>query len=237
MLKTIIEKSGGIVEGSIVKKPGVMITSVSKNTVEAEELFKSLNLNMNEYPHAEFNGRLTYLNFKDEVDKGYVDRMVNQHKHLSVFNDVQITVLVAGVSIEAELEFVAHNEATVSRLTSSRTVAQNNPLYILTCEKEKNFLTEFNKLKDSYLFESSNKDELESKNMVALCSKAVAFTISMSLKNWHKTFIGRLSHEGVEREVREVCATISELIRKDYPVIIKTVEEYYELNNSSKLTV
>lgn len=237
MLKTIIEKSGGIVEDNIVKKPGVMITSVSKNTLEAEELFKSLNLNMDEHPHAEFNGRLTYLNFNNKVNQGYVDRIVNQHKHLSVFNDVQITVLIAGVSIEAELEFVAHNEATVSRLTSSRTFAQNNPLYVLSSEKEISFLNDFNNLKESYQFTSNNKDELEAKNMISLCSKATAFNISMSLKNWHKTFIGRLSDEGVEKEVRDVCAIICEALRKDYSVIIKSVDEYYSLNNSSKLNV
>lgn len=236
MLKNIIEKTGGIVEDGVVLKPGVIITSVSKNTLEAEELFKSLNLNMDEHPHAEFNGRLTYLIFNDKVNQGYLDRMVNQHNHLSVFNDVQITVLIAGVSIETELEFVAHNEATVSRLTSSRTNAQLEPLYVLKTDEEKEFLKKFKELKESVKKDISTKDKLESYNMLSLCSKATAFTISMSLKNWHKTFIGRLSSSGVEKEVQDVCSIICELLRKDYSIVIKTVEEYYEMNNDKKLS-
>lgn len=65
-------------------------------------------------------------------------------------------------------------------------------------------------------------------------SKAVSFTISMSLKDWHKTFIGRFSNNGVEKEVQMICSVILSKLRENYSFILNTEEEYYKMNNSFK---
>ena len=46
-----------------------------------------------------------------------------------------------------------------------------------------------------------NEKEEEVFNTLNLGNKAVSFTISMSIKDWHKVLIGRLSGSGVEDEL------------------------------------
>lgn len=55
--------------------------------------------------------------------------MVEHHQHLSVFSSVVVTFLVAGISVETTLEFVAHHEGDVARITSSNTKAMNDCYY------------------------------------------------------------------------------------------------------------
>ena len=236
----LIESAGGLVEdGLFVSKPGIMITKQSRITEEAKELFNLMNIDDNEdqaSQHAEFNSRLTYLSFKDEKESSrqYNDDMINKYGHLSVYNDEYITFLVAGCSVETELEFIAHNEATVARLTSSKTNAQNEPLYSIQ-EGNKEIQKEF--IKEQIELKSRYKNLIECKevfNMMTFGTKAVSFTITMSLKDWHKTLIGRLSHHGVELEMVRIMEDIAKMLKTEYPYLIKDIQEYYEMGNSKK---
>lgn len=47
----------------------------------------------------------------------------------SIHPDNILTWVIAGCSIEASLELIAHKEAIVARLTSSKTKAMDKPLY------------------------------------------------------------------------------------------------------------
>jgi len=189
---------------------------------------------MNVYSLPDFNSKITYLNFKDKN----LESIVANIGHLSIYNDTYVTILIAGISVEAELELVAHNEAKIARLTSSRTKAQLEPLFVLpkSYKNKKNDFKEYiekvMKLRNSIFNEPTTKDELEAYNY--LLYKAVSLTMSMSLKDWHKTMIGRLSNEGVEIEVQEIFKKINIELRKDYPNLIKDVEWYYAYNNSKK---
>lgn len=71
-------------------------------------------------------------------------------------------------------------------------------------------------------------------NMMWNANKVNAFTITMNIKNWHKTLIGRLSGQGVETEVREVCEIIANELHNLYPSVILKPEEYYKLSNGEK---
>ena len=128
--KILIEESGGKVQDIFVEEVGVLLTKKPSVSEKALDLFEKLNID-NERPeyeqHAEFNSRLTYLSFKNnkESSKKYNEKMINEYGHRSVYNDEQVTFLIAGCSIETMLEFIAHNEATIARLTSSKTNAQN----------------------------------------------------------------------------------------------------------------
>jgi thymidylate synthase ThyX len=94
-----------------------------------------LNINSNQdyLSSGEFKGRITYLSFKkestEEDAKKYHDLMIKKLKHLSVYAGNDITFLIAGCSIETALEFIAHHESRVARLTSSKTRAMSDTLY------------------------------------------------------------------------------------------------------------
>ena len=56
----------------------------------------------------------------------------------------------------------------------------------------------------------------------------------MSIKDWHKVLIGRLSHHGVESEMIEVLSDIVDILNKEYPNFFNTKKEYFEMGNSKK---
>ncbi len=243
----LILKAGGIVEEDLfVTKVGVLLTKKSNITSQAKDIFNQLNIDTNvseSEQHAEFNSRLTYLSFKTENSSSseYNRKMIQEYGHRSVYNDEYVTFLIAGCSVETMLEFIAHNEATVARLTSSKTNAQNETLYRIQennlsndfIEFQKNMVKEYlSKLKT--MCNPTNDIENEICNVLNLGNKAVSFTITMNIKDWHKTMIGRLSKHGVEYEMLEIMESILDILKKEYPLFFNTKEEYYAMNNSKK---
>lgn len=229
--KLLIESAGGVVDGVFVLKTGVMLTKKSQVTSEALELMNKLNID-DERPafeqHAEFNSRITYLSFKDKKtsSENFNDMMINELEHRSVYNDEYVTFLIAGCSIETLSEFIAHGEAKISRLTGSKTKAQNNPLFKINTKGLSNEFIEFQKklvldyqdFKKIYEDEAvlSNDKHNEIFNLMTLGNKVSSFTITMSLKDWHKTFIGRLSSHGVELEVIDIMESIAKKLKHEY---------------------
>lgn len=246
----LIEGSGGkVTEDLFVEKVGLVITKKPQLTNEAKSLFDLMNIDTTESDsaqHAEFNSRLTYLAFKDEKSssKEYNEKMIKVHGHRGVYNDEQLTVLIAGSGIETMIEFLAHNEATVARLTSSKTAAQNEPLYRVQTknltedfiETQKYLIKSFEtiRLKNKNLIVQNSETEKEIYNIMSTGNKAVSFTISMSIKDWHKTLIGRLSNSGVETEMIEILSDLTDLLHKEYPFFFNTKEEYFDMNNEKK---
>ena len=226
----LIISAGGKIEDGIVLEPGVALLAKTELSQKGKEIFEKLNV----YSIPDFNSKITYMNF---VDKN-LENIVSNLGHLSIYNDTYITFLIAGISLEAELELVAHNEAKIARLTSSRTKAQLEPLFVIPEAYKNNvinfkkYINEILKIRNT-LFESpNNKDELEAYNNLPY--KAVSLTMSMSLKDWHKTMIGRLSNEGVEIEVQNIFKKIHSILKKNYPTFIKDIEWYYQQNNNTK---
>ena len=242
----LITQSGGSVNDIFVDDIGVMLTKKTSVTQNALNLFESLNIDIHREPfeqHAEFNSRLTYLSFKDEISSSeeYNRKMIHEFGHRSVYNDELVTFLIAGCSVETMLEFIAHNEATVARLTSSKTNAQNETLYrIRNKGLSEEFINIQKQMVKTYLKEvatlSTPKNSIENEitNILNLGNKAVSFTITMSIKDWHKTLIGRLSHHGVETEMLEILEKIVDVLKVEYPIFFNSKEEYYEMNNNNK---
>lgn len=244
--KNLIIASGGFVNDIFVEDVGVVITKKSFITDDARAIFDLMNIDTNQQDsqqHAEFNSRITYLSFKDKKSNSeeYNHKMIHEYGHRSVYNDEHVTVLIAGCSIETMLEFIAHNEASVARLTSSKTKSQDQTLYRI---QKRNVSEEFQTIQKEivkrYISEvrsmiRPNCDvENEIANILNLGNKAVSFTITMSLKDWHKTFIGRISHHGVENEMIEILTKVLSSLTKEYPSFFNTEEEYFEMNNSKK---
>jgi len=231
----LIKGANGCLLDNLVLFPGVMITQITKPTEEFKKLSDLMNIDTDrpDYEqHGEFNSRITYMSFKEEVNdsKTYNEKMVNEHYHLSVYNDHHITFLLAGISLEASLEIIAHNEATVARLTSSKTKAQSNPLFVSDGSPKQ--MKYYNEMSNSRA--KNTTGDLENDNMMFPASKAISMTVTMSLKNWHKTLIGRLSDKGVEEEVIRVMILIRNQLFEKYPLIIKGQREYFNMNNGNK---
>ena len=230
MHKRLIIESSGIVENNIIIEPGVKIIAKTELTDFSKKLFEEIFISS----LPDLNSKITYMNF---VEKNLED-IVSKLGHLSIYNDTYVSILITGISVEAELELIAHNEAKIARLTSSRTKAQEEPLFVLP-DSYKNKMKEFESyingiisLRNSTFDNPKNKDELEAYNYLPF--KAVSLNMSMSLKDWHKTMIGRLSNEGVEIEIQKIFKKINQELRKEYPNIIKDVDWYYSQGNSKK---
>jgi hypothetical protein len=244
MIKMIESGDGVIADSIFVLKPGVSILTKTVLTQEAVDLFEDMHIDTSKEVYqqiGEFNGKLTYNSFADSVTDSnlYTDNMVNKHQHLSVFSGLEIMVLVSGVAIETVLEFVAHHEGKVARLTSSKTKAMSDCLYRVQghyaqMNAQMAFIKSFLKLRNSAKGTIEGDNAVELFNMLNLGSKVGAFTISMSLKDWHKTLIGRLSKSGVELDVQEVCELIANKLYDLYPMVIKPASEYYAMKNGAK---
>ncbi|WP_299462360.1 FAD-dependent thymidylate synthase [uncultured Microscilla sp.] len=238
MHKQMIVAANGIVDDIFVLKTGVLITKKSRVTAEAKQLFDQMNIDTTRpvyEQHAEFNSRLTYLSFKDQQESAaaYNQRLIQEYGHRSVYNDEHVTFLIAGCALETSLEFVAHNEATIARLTSSKTNAQNNPFFkLLGYPHQPEYLEKQKQVVAQYLEQKDKANELT--NILAPGNKATSFTISMSIKDWHKTLIGRLSLHGVETDMRQVMEEVARQLKVNYPLFFNTIEEYYALGNNKK---
>lgn len=242
-MKKMIEFGNGVItEGRFVEKPGVGIISKTELTNEGKDIFNALNIDTSKKEHeqiGEFAGRITYNTFpsvpKDSAE--YTKNMVEHHQHLSVFSSVVVTFLVAGISVETTLEFVAHHEGDVTRLTSSNTKAMNDCYYrVQGTEMERTLQKEIiqDSIKRIEQYNAHNRMKTEFANMMWNANKVNAFMITMNIKNWHKTLIGRLSEQGNETEVREVCEIIANELHNLYPSVILKPEEYYKLSNGEK---
>ena len=74
---------------------------------------------------------------------------------------------------------------------------------------------------------------VEVRNMLHAGNKCGALFMTMSLKDWHKTLVGRLV-PGNEAEVMEVCAMIADQLHDKYPTIVKSAREYMGGSNKDK---
>lgn len=240
-------------DGLFVTKPGVvLIKNGDIVTNEAKVIAESLNI----YPDqnddllvGEFCARITYLAFPKEMEtaeeaRKYHEKM-HELGHLSVYKMFKKShvFLIAGCSLETALEFIAHNEGRVARLTSSKTKAMDEPFYRLQgndaqqkIQREivENYISKRESVRGS-LSDEEKKENREFINMTAPGSKCTAFLIGMDLMDWHRTLIGRLDNVGVETEMQEVCEMVRASLKKvDKTELILTKDEYYALNNSAK---
>lgn len=249
-LRKLILNSGGEIEDSIyVTKPGIRLLAATELTPSAREVFDEMNIDGSrpEYERmAEFNSRITYLSFRDEPksSEDFNRKMVEEYGHLSVHSAYNATFLLAGVAMETCLEVIAHNEANVARLTSSRTKAMDETLYRISGDEEaieiqKKEIVRIRNFRERghvshELKDDPDLDHREWLNRLNIGCKAVALTCTMNIKDYHKTFIGRLSHHGVETGMREVCEGMCEILHRRYPLVIQEPSHYYELNNAEK---
>jgi hypothetical protein len=157
--------------------------------------------------------------------------------------DTRITFLIAGISVETAMELVAHGEASVARLTTSKTKSMDDPMYrifpqlhgnLVDTKIQKDYLLNGIKLRNEYKDKNISGEIF---NILNSGSKATALTYTMNLSDLHKLFIGRVGFDGNESEMRDVVKSMIEKLNPIYPNIIKTHKEYLEMTNSEKYKI
>ncbi len=153
-------------------------------------------------------------------------------------SDNLVTFLIAGCSIEASLELIAHSEAKVARLTTSKTNAMNNPLYRIYNELhnltidtrfQKKLIDEIQQIRKEWNGMIPN----EIFNTMNIGNKCTALTYSIKLADLHKLFIGRSRADGNESEVRSVIKSMHEVIHSKYPEL-PSWDSYLKSGNENK---
>jgi hypothetical protein len=160
-----------------------------------------------------------------------------------------VTFLIAGVALETSLELIAHNEATIARLTSSKTQAMNVPLFRVQGPdtSAQQFLirevlrvrTKFENLwkpHQNWNFDAGHQSlGTELFNMALPSTKTTCLCYSMQLSDFHKLFIGRMGPDGNEYDVRHVVRRMAEILHEKYPSTIQKPDVYLGLSNAAKL--
>ena len=153
------------------------------------------------------------------------------------------TFLLSGVSVETCLEFIAHSESSVARLTTSKTAAMNVPFYRVQGRDERGLtqcLQLIQNARSSFEVRLNPRttweDGTELFNMTAAGCKATAFAYTMKIVDFHKLFIGRMGASGNEKEVRDVARRMANMLHKLYPSIILSADEYLSISNGAKYT-
>lgn len=181
-----------------------------------------------------------------------------QEECLNDGNVDHASFVLAGISLETSLEFIAHHEASVARLTSSKTAAMNVPYYRIqetagggkaTSERSIegqgchpsnmiSYLKLQQMVRSQYELQEKPFDTwehgMELFNMTQPGCKATALLYTMAIKDYHKLFIGRMGESGNENEVRMVVKKMADILHPLYPNQILTSEQYLSLSNGEK---
>jgi hypothetical protein len=163
--------------------------------------------------------------------------------------DTMAAFFVTGIPIETTLEFIAHKEASVSRLTSSKTRAMNDDMCMYrvfanvhgkdeSIEWQENLIMKNLDLREEIRRTTKNLHidlpNEEIFNMFNIGAKIGAFVYKMKLADYHKLFIGRTNFEGNESDVRDVVSKMNNILHNLYPNIIHPSDIYTKMTNFDK---
>ncbi|MCI8461077.1 MAG: hypothetical protein HFE81_06730 [Bacilli bacterium] len=232
-IASLIEYSGGkVIADRYVIEPGVLLISKTTNVIP-QKISNLFNLTDDNKQLAELNARITYMNFKSPREN-YIEDIVNSIKHHSVLTNITLGFLVTGIKGETLLEFTS-SIANISRQTTSRTRTADDTLYVAN-EEDIPFVEEYMSLRKAYLEKhslSKDKDGIEKRNEFNLFTKAMSFTISMTLADWIY-YVDKKIIEDYEYELKSICMKIKELIKKEYPYI-EFASDKVKLNEKIKI--
>lgn len=250
IFKELLDYTGAKYHDIFVDRPGVKIFSSSK-LHDTDTIPPHYSMTADDFNAlGEFKSRLCYLSYPrgdisdDERLKKtheFNRKMIEEYGHTSVWNAFYVEFMIVGVSIETMIELLAHTESKVSRLTSSKTKAQNDTYYRLqgtTDEREiqASFIRQFLELKKSHAWESTRT---EFKNMANLGTKCGALMYSMSIKDFRKMIAGRQGETGNETEIREIVSLMLIQLKNEYPAMfndmsVNPLDQSHSLVNISK---
>lgn len=151
--------------------------------------------------------------------------------------DTTVSILLAGISVETSLEFIAHHETKVARLTSSKTKAMCLPCFEINNYDQKMMTLIGRSLKSRSDF-SVDLVNFENINLTLPGSKSTFASFTATLMDWHSILIGRLGNPpGNEAAVIKVASKICQLLHEKYPQFIKPLDYYLASKNFVKYEV
>lgn len=229
-LKHLVERAGGIVQNQFVIQPGCMIADISQPSEAMMSLMAELNIDSSQSPETqrtEFDARLTYLSFPTTPKNGgaFVES-VSKQQHTSIFGRTFVTLLVAGISLETELELISHPWGNVARLTSSDTKAMDECLYRVSGEEIDSQIRALTALETILKQDEFQVLSRYIRNRLKSGAKASALTIGMTLTQWDWVLGSRLQRTGNEPEVLEIMERICAILHERFPLIIKSIATY-----------
>jgi hypothetical protein len=223
LMKSLVVRSGGIVDDIFVSKHGIMLLSDESGiTDEAHSLFDFVNISCQQADNlrlAEFTARLTYLSFPESQDYSPEEYHNKLHElgHTSPYNLKKVAFFIVGLSIEMVLEIVSGKANHSGRLTSSNTSAMSDTLYFvgdtaITPFLVRKYVKSFLKLRKTF----TKGLPLMTRNQFNLGNKASAIVVSMTRVEWLTLIDSRLrSDSGCELEYVIILEKIKSLLLEE----------------------
>lgn len=166
------------------------------------------------------SGMMSYLNPSDRSPDEMFE-LLNGRNEMSVAHTVTVGILVAGISVAVENEFNSQRDiAHMSRMTVARSTMQNDPPLVV--HEERDIPAFLQALDLARRLRSTtpavDKDDLEAINLLYPASKATAFILTTSLRNFTKLL--QQQHDfGKEREYRSALASIRQNLNHVWPTL------------------
>ena len=210
LFKNLINLAGGKLERSqIVTKPGVVMINKTVSTIP-NDISELMKLN-SEYSDTDLNAKITYMDNKVDLFR----KVFCDYEHTSIANNVSVSFLLAGVSINTLLEFCS-SSAKMSRTNTDDAQLHLNSLYAITDRREIKFIEQFYRtIREEY--KSVCSDDLELQNRFNLKQQAMACSVSFSLEDW-TWFLKKRFNTKFETELFIVCKEIYKQLRKEFDI-------------------
>lgn len=204
----IIISAGGSVSGNLVNSFGIKIISrtVFYDDCDIQQAFEI----KSDTPLEEVNAKVTYLS--SSKNERYLKNIIGRNHN--IYHGDMVSILIAGVKESTVLELVSSSSFKCDRLTTSKTKAASETLYVKTRIPDK-YLNEFCDLRNKMKKECSNLGlSLEELNEFNLETKALSLVIHGNIYDTYLYTIKKLK-EDYEYELQQVCRTIKELLEKE----------------------
>lgn len=204
----IILSAGGSVSGNLVNSFGIKIISrtVFSDDYDIQQAFEI----KSNTPLEEVNAKVTYLS--SSKNETYLKNIIGRNHN--IYHGDMVSILIAGIKESTVLELVSSSSFKCDRLTTSKTKAASETLYVKTRIPDK-YLNEFCDLRNKMKKECSNLGlSLEELNEFNLETKALSLVIHGNIYDTYLYTIKKLK-EDYEYELQQVCRTIKELLEKE----------------------
>jgi len=160
---------------------------------------------------------MSYLNPKNKSLNEIADTTIGLG-HYSVLHQIQLSVLLTGISIGVEHEFSTQRDIVhLSRITVAKTKAQNSPCLVL---RNPQYLEVYKQVlkQTKDIIKKSSIDDHETRNLLFPAAKASGLVITGSLRNLLK--LTELKNAGgKEDEFVEALTKIEQLVKELFPEI------------------
>lgn len=206
----LIIATGGKVTGSFVEDFGVKM--IAKTEVVLDNMLSSVfNIQSESLSLESINSQITYLSEKNNEE--HLTNIIKNLGH-NISHGNQVSILVSGIKESTILELVSNKNFKCSRLTTSKTISADKPLYVVN-EYNKEFTEKFMLLREEYLKSLPfNPKGQEKANEFMLETKALSIVIHCELVYLYE-YCHKKINNPYEYELKNVCEKILNEIKNE----------------------